>query len=267
MPLSVVQILEFELGSGCNLGDVHTLCPNRHCERYASLNMRWELDDTTIVSCAEQAYNALHFTGFIGWIYYNEPLLQADRMFRLMDEVRQAAPQARFMLWTNGTLIPEDCERFRKFEQILVSVYNEHSRRGVRHLRARHIHCGALENPQLDNRLQSQMQIDLSQPCLRPFVEFILDNHGNHHMCCYDWRGLASQGNVFEIGFAELVNRWQQRLPEIVGEEMTAEAPAACLACGHRWSRIQCHDRDIVARAKHFSRTLGTQGHLKCEST
>lgn len=256
LPLSLTQMLEFELGHKCNLGTIHTECPNLHPERYGTLDVSRELDDETIVKCAVQSYRELGFEGLIGWIYYNEPLLEAERMFRLMAWIKQEVPKARFILWTNGTLIPEECEHFQDFEQIVVSNYGAASQRGIERLMAKKVPCREIKEAKLDNRLVQLEPVDKSQPCLRPFVELIVDNYGNTHLCCYDWQGKGTVGNVLTEDFADIARRWREQLPSIAGHEMAACAPEVCRGCGHRWSRYQCHDETIVERARQWRSAL-----------
>lgn len=268
LPLSLVQLLNFELGSGCNLGPVHPECPNLHPERYGSLDTSQELDDDTIVHCAVQAYRELGFSGMVGWHYYNEPLLRAGRMFALMERIRSEVPKARFLLWTNGMLIPEECEQYKQFEQIIVSGYNDQGRRGVERLTAKKINARWIDKPELDNRLVQvepivkpgemltlpagwSIQVDES-PCLRPFVEFIVDAYGNTHLCCYDWQGKGTLGNVIVGDFAAIAKRWRDQLPHIAGKKMSLCAPGVCQSCTHRWAKYQQHDERIVERARRF---------------
>ena len=258
-PLALTQLLEFELGKKCNLGHVHSQCPNMNPERFAGLATSKELDDDTIVNCAVRAYRELGFTGLVGWIYYNEPLLQMDRMFGLMDRIKAETPKARFILWTNGMLIPEDCERFKAFSQVVVSEYNEQSRRGYERLVAAKLPASIriIENAVLDNRLLQVEPADKSKPCLRPFTEFVIDHHGNTHLCCYDWRGEAFRGNVMAEDFGELAARWRAMLPHICGDAMTAAAPQFCQDCGHRWSdRHQGHDEAVIKRCERWRTSL-----------
>jgi hypothetical protein len=256
LPLALTQMLEFELGSECNLGTTHAACPNLHPNRYGKLDTSRELDDDTIVNTAVRAYRELGFSGMVGWIYYNEPLLQAERMFALMERIKQEVPRARFILWTNGSLIPEECEQYRQFEQIVISNYGPNSQRGIERLAERKIACRSIDNAALDNRLVQIAPVDESEPCLRPFVELIIDNHGNTHLCCYDWQGKGTWGNVFTTDFGELATKWREMLPTIAGETMSDEAPAVCRGCGHRWSKYQQHDEAIVERARRFRATL-----------
>lgn len=268
LPLSLLQLLNFELGAGCNLGTVHAECPNQHPERYGSLDTSQELDDDTIVRCAVQAYRELGFSGLIGWHYYNEPLLRSGRMFALMGRIKQEVPQARFLLWTNGMLIPEECEQYKQFDQIFISGYNEQSRRGAERLVAKQINSRWIDNPVLDDRLVQvepivksgemltlptgwSVQVD-ERPCLRPFVELIVDAYGNTHLCCYDWQGKGTLGNVITGDFAEIARRWRDQLPHIAGKKMSRCAPSVCQSCPRRWDKYQQHDERIVTRARRF---------------
>lgn len=255
-PLHTLQVICFELGKDCNLGTTHAACPNRNPERFALLDASRELDDDAIVAAASEAYNRLGFTGLVAWHYYNEPLLQADRMFSLMARITLASPGARFLLWTNGTKIPEDCERFRQFEQIFVSEYTTESRRGYDRLAAKGISARVIENAQFDDRLVGPAPPYLSEPCLRPFVELIFDAYGNAHLCCYDWRGEGTIGNLHAAGIAPIAIKWREMLPNIAGREMGSDAPAVCQACGHRWQKYQTHDEAIVQRARQYRAEL-----------
>ena len=258
-PLALTQMLEFELGSDCNLGKSHVNCPNTHPERYGALDTTRVIDDDTIVDCAVAAYRDLGFTGLIGWIYYNEPLLEMDRMFGLMDRIKAEAPKARFILWSNGMLVPEDCTRFAAFSQIVISEYNEASAEGFKRLEAAKLPgtLRLLEDAQFDNRMIQIQPTDKAAPCLRPFVEFIVDNHGNVHLCCYDWQGWATPGNILDEGFAEVATRWRDGLADIAGDKMTAAAPDFCQRCGHRWStKHQAHDQRIMERANRWRKAL-----------
>jgi hypothetical protein len=252
LPLALLQMLQFELGSGCNLAAVHQACPSGDPRRFAGRDTSRSLSDDAIVAAAVRAYRDLGFTGMIGWAYYNEPLLQEERMFRLMARIAVATPKAKFILWTNGTLIPEACTAYKQFNQIVVSAYNAGSRRGAARLLAAGITPKTIETPTLDDRLVQIAPTDEAAPCLRPFVELAVDAHGEAHLCCYDWQGHASVGNLLDEDIGVLALRWREMLGSIAGQAMTDLAPRACKQCGRRWSQYQCHDNAIVERARRW---------------
>lgn len=232
MSLSRTQLLNFELGRDCNLGHLHAKCPNRHPERYAMFDRSRELDDDTIVRCAADAYSRHNFTGLVGWHYYCEPTLQADRMLRLMDAIKAMAPTARFILWSNGTMQQSESVLDR-FAIVRITDYSSDP-------------IGAKA---LDDRLHDRPAKG-DAPCLRVFTEFVLDDYGNHHPCCYDWRGRASLGNVFVDGFDALVERWAKVQDAVGGRHMTDYAPKWCLECGWRTKVLTRFDESSAKRAE-----------------
>jgi len=255
-PLRMLQFIDWELGDACNLHTQHPECPNRHPDRYASLESAEEVYDLEIVHSSAEAYNLLGFTGFIGWHYYNEPLLYARRMFRLMRIIKVQAPAARFILWTNGTLIPEECDDYRLFSQIVISGYGAESKRGRDRLTAKGIKSRYLDDPQFDTRLLRLEPQNPASPCLRPFLELVFDAYGNSHLCCYDWQGKATLGSIHKLQIGEIARRWREAIEHISGKEMTADAPAFCRGCGHRWDKYQSHDEGITERARRWRKAL-----------
>lgn len=232
--LAYTQFLNFEAGTDCNLGKEHVKCPNRHPDRYANTDKRRMMDDDTIVGCAVAAYQEHGFTGLVGWHYYNEPMLHAARIFRLIQRIRLEVPESRFCMWTNGTNKGLWYQSLRDLhEQWHVTPYAT----GVR----------------LDDRLDRRPSKG-DKPCLRIFTEFVLDAYGQHHPCCYDWRGEASLGNVHDSGgFEDLVFRWSWSQQLIGGEKMILEngsTMGACLECGWRTSAMTNFDPDSAARAE-----------------
>jgi len=232
--LSRTQFLIFELGTECNLGHVHKRCPNQHPERYSRLDTSRELHNSMIIECAVSAYLDHGFTGLIGWHYYNEPTLQAARMSFLMRSIKDRVDTARFVLWSNGANVSDYIAD--KFHQVHITDYI-HDPQGSR----------------LDDRLIRKIaEPNDNRPCMRPFTEFIIDNYGNHHPCCYDWRGEGSLGNVFTANFAILVERWSGLQDAVAGREMMDDAPTACKACGRRTQAITRFDHASAQRAEEW---------------
>jgi hypothetical protein len=239
--LSLTQLLIFELGKCCNLGGIHPHCPNRSKERFSKLNTDRELDDLTIVQCATRAYSEQHFQGLIGWHYYNEPLVEMERMFRLMAEIKEQVPESRFILWTNGTLLPADCERFAMFDCIVVTRYKNQSYGDL------NFHPNIHIREEMFDRRMDDLPALGNEPCLRSFVECIVDCYGNHHPCCNDWRGESSLGNIYVDGFDEILRKWR----EFQEAAIVGNLPPGCQRCGVRYRDIQAVDRrSIVAIAE-----------------
>lgn len=233
MTLAYTQFLNFEIGTECNLGSEHAKCPNRHPDRYASSagsEFRRLMGDPTIIDCAVSAYREHGFTGLIGWHYYNEPMLHAGRILRLMTRILELAPMSRFVMWTNGAGQGVFYQSVRNMcEQWHLTPYET----GVR----------------LDDRLERKPPQG-DKPCMRIFTEFVLDAYGQHHPCCFDWRGEASLGNVHEVGFKHLVCDWWNEQQRVGNNRMMETSNSGCQQCGWRTSAITGFDPASAARAE-----------------
>ncbi|MHC4867289.1 MAG: radical SAM/SPASM domain-containing protein [Planctomycetota bacterium] len=274
--MRLTQYLIFELGSGCNLSGAHRRCPNAHPERYAHLDTSRTLDDDTIVSIATRMYREFGFRGLIGWHYYNEPMVQRRRMWQLMGRIREAIPESRFVLWTNGTIVntngvvlDQDLLPFAAFEQIHITDYGDDQWPTILagELEARQIPA-SIHHWELDDRLDPPVE-ESDRPCLRMFTEFIVDNHGNVHLCCYDWRGLGSPGSVFTTPLGELVERWRAIREAISGPRMRLDpppsgpdapffaeftrAPAVCRTCSKRCGLTEFDPTIAAATTQHLA--------------
>lgn len=242
-PLSRTQFLIFELGRECNFGKAHHKCPNMHPERFTGLNTERELTDDVILECAIRAYTEFGFGGLIGWHYYNEPTLQAERLTNdeftgLMDRIEMATSEARFVLWSNHSN-PEWIQLHRhRFAQI--HGYNYHD---------------DPKGEKLDDRIV-HLEDRSNRPCMRAWTEFILDAYGNHHPCCFDWRGEASLGNVSVDGFPKLLERWEEFQNAVGIRAMTETAPEACRRYGHRQSGLTRFDEESARRAEEMRRRI-----------
>lgn len=117
------QFLIFEIGPDCNLACQHReRCPSGDPDRYGRLDTSELLGDDQIINSVKVAHE-LGFKGLIGWHYYNEPTLYWDRLTRLTNAIRGKVPAARFILWTNGTSLPNDLSELSVFTQMWVSNY------------------------------------------------------------------------------------------------------------------------------------------------
>lgn len=245
------QFLIFEIGTECNLGDFHTKCPNQHGDRYRYVDTTRPMTDDLIVSMAVRMYREFGFRGLVGFHYYNEPLCQMARMFRLMDAIRQRVPEARFILWSNGTLLPSHQARFRQFEHIYLTDYSNLP--GARVRKLRQFGNVTVCRWELDDRLTAVRESVRSTPCHRMFTEFICDYFGNVHLCCYDWRGLGFRGNVYNESLDSLVHRWQIIRNRLSGKSMSSVSPDSCLYCTHGGQAISSFDPTIAAAARCYA--------------
>jgi len=223
------QFLVFEIGRQCNLADHHQRCPSGTPDRYGELDTSRALTDDVIVAAARLAYNQMGFRGNIAWHYYNEPMLQWGRIRGLIGKIREVAKRAKFTLWTNGTLLIEETEGLDLLHQIWVTNYQRKELSWLQSIAPRVV----IMDGYLDDR-----RLPLAEPitnrCLRPYSELIIDHYGNGHLCCMDWRGECRLGNVHTDGFAYVVERFQEAREQVARQPMAEDAPSVCSHCrGH----------------------------------
>ena len=110
-----------------------------------------------------------------------------------MGRITEREPLAKFVLWTNGTLIQNHDARYAAFDEIHVTDYNlsDHPVRNITALVAAQPKT-RIQKVRLDDRLHAIGDDPSNSPCCRMFTEFIIDYWGNVHLCCYDWAGLGS---------------------------------------------------------------------------
>lgn len=244
------QFLIFEANRDCNLGKVHGKCPNQHPDRCKHCDLTKLMTDEQIIDAAEAAY-AQGFRGMIGFHYYNEPLVGAARMFPLIDRIKARIPAARFVLWTNGTLLPTDpkeLERFRVFSRAWITKYDNGDYSRLKH----YVPETAVVRWQLDNRLSTPLATPRAGGCGRAFTEMIFDYYGNVHLCCLDWRGESRIGNIHQKSFLDLLNRIKEIRQQVGPTPMLSGAPEVCTRCVGRHEHVACLLPDIARETEAF---------------
>jgi MoaA/NifB/PqqE/SkfB family radical SAM enzyme len=227
--LSITQFLIFELGTTCNLSGEHKKCPILKMKR-----KRTVLDDRMILSLAEMAYGDLDFSGWVGWHYYNEPMLSYYRMIGLMKEIKKRVAKARFALWTNGTL--EERWKIGDLEMFDAVFVSDYSKKGNDYYREFYGDRLRIVRSFFDKRVVHEGEGSYER-CLRPFVDFVVDNSGDVHLCCQDWRGEIEIGNVYESSLGELNERRNGVIRTILNGMDDKFSPPSCISCNGRCTK------------------------------
>jgi hypothetical protein len=266
----LLQMVSVEVGMGCNMSAVHPRCPNNiGTERYAGLSRKHLLDDDTILAGLGELHRDFGFNGWVNFSFYNEPLLQRERLFALIPQIAEVVPGASFMLITNGTLLPEDLEPFRAFRGVWMTNYGgDWTPDPVKVERLKTIigdgiwptrerPSGLFVSPgNLDIRMRGPGKDRSSRACVLPFKDLAFDGYGNAHICCIDWRGDVKLGNMRD-GIAPILQQWERTVRSISGTHMTEDAPATCRSCRFvGFQRLNNFDPKARQRAKIWLREM-----------
>lgn len=220
MPLSKLNILAFEIGTGCDMAKVHCQCP---------VNIKnkkpYRLTIDKIVETAHKA-RELGFDGLLAWHLWNEPLIYWDKI----KTAHKSLEDFNHLLWTNGNFLKE--EHVPYFHTIHVSNYYGHDFSNLvsKYPETRFI----IRNVQLDDRLSNEDWGFRSETvfCTRPeIIECQIDNCGELHLCCMDWNAKTEIGNIFEKDFKDIVT--DNLVPIYEALRGHKPAPALCQRCPH----------------------------------
>lgn len=224
-----LQLLTFEVTTHCNLSGLHSRCPSGKPCRYELLDTSRPVSEDRIVEIAEESHH-LGFRGKIAWHGYCEPLLEFDKIRRLIARIREKVAGQRFLLWTNGALIENVADKLAGlFDTICVSNYLK------RDWSFLHSACGDIRvfSGHLDRRMDPQGG-DGDGPCRRVNVELLVDFYGNACPCCQDWRGALCLGNVNTDEWGSIVERYRSLRSQLDSFRMLPGAPERCRKCGTR---------------------------------
>lgn len=248
--LRYTQILILEIGHLCNLAKEHCLCP---VTERKTMGGESPLLQSERVAIAQAAYRQHGFRGFVAFHFYNEPMLRAEEMFDTMRQTRDAVPAARFLLWTNGTITPDD-ERMRLFDKVVCSNYRDNAAlEGYYRKYAADVQVNpANGNWQFDGRLSDWRANPAGYArCMRPLVEFIIDDWGRARLCCQDWRGEVEIGDYRRDGLDAML-LCRQSLTEDICRPMKECSPERCVRCAAKIGPVPFDAGICEAGAKYY---------------
>jgi hypothetical protein len=195
-----LRYISFEIACSCNMERKHTFCPAGYVHREGTPATDEEI-------CNFAHYMLVYgFSGEFAWHYYCEPLMDKERIQRLMDMISYE----RFSLWTNGALLTEsDIPWLSKHTSIVVTLHDTEDRPRLESL-LRGLPQAQICTAEYDDRLSiySANHGPMYADCIRPSkIEMPIDYCGNIHLCCGDWIGEVPIGNIREPVSAAL--QWE----------------------------------------------------------
>jgi hypothetical protein len=216
-----LQYLSFETNNRCNYIKEHPWCPINDPLRYPSHESKIPCSDEIIVkfTCKMIEYG---FKGKIGWHYYNEPMITINRCLRLMNQIRSKHNSTEFVLWTNGYKIDKGSPAWLPmFNQISVSLYNEEDTARVIPATEGIPGVSCVPAPHDARKQIYDLAPDNPGGCRRPRdIEMPLNYYGNLRMCCSDFRGHVSMGNIMTEDHDLLIKMWFEMAEKVAAGEV-----------------------------------------------
>lgn len=200
--LSKTNIMTFEIGNKCNLSKFHFQCPI-NIRKYKKMKQILTPDIITNI-ISEASY--LNFNGFIAFHFYNEPLLEKEKIL----DIILRRPNQKYLLWTNGLLLDRTIKNnkfINLFSKVIITCYFENQKPFFYNMQKAYPQIHLIERYELDDRLQSYYRNHTNiWGCKKPLFELPIDYYGNVILCCYDWNNSYEIGNVIDESLVTVVN-------------------------------------------------------------
>lgn len=226
--LRKIKEIAFEIGDDCNLKSQHKKCPiNSRC--YNKSNGKLTIN--RIIELMDEA-NEMGFEGYFAFHYYNEPLLYKDKL----EQVIEARPNNKYLLWTNGTLLNCDIAAnniLRRFTQVVITCYDMERLEFYKKIKDYYKNV-QIALWSLDDRIEIYELPEVNRkPCERVLVEIPIDYYGNVHLCCEDWNNEYEIGNVINNSLKNIVHSDEYNLTRNMAENgiLKENCPTICKKC------------------------------------
>ncbi|WP_410985061.1 SPASM domain-containing protein [Bacillus cereus] len=191
-----------------------------------------------------QAINDAEYFGFNGYVafhYYNEPQIYRDRINKVIDKKRDA----KYLLWTNGTLLSSNIENnqiLNRFEKVVITCYDDKKLPLFNSLKE---YYGNIQIVQweLDDRLNVYSSAHSNIiGCKRVQFKLPIDYYGNVHLCCRDWNNTFKMGNIKDIGLRRILEGevYNTAIKPVSGKKLLNlnNCPEICKSCDEPWLRV-----------------------------
>lgn len=211
------MVVEVETTTACNRRCSY--CPNAHFERGLLQNQR-RMSETLFDRLLDQLAD-LRFTGRISPHFYGEPLLD-ERLERLVSKCRSRLPLAKVVVFSNGDyltvgryvslveagvdgfLITQHCQKELKGVTAVQAHRRAHGARGVRF----DFRTFDAET-ELSNRggLVQHTVLETKVDCDIPAENVTINHEGDVILCCNDYFGTVSFGNISSEHLGDIWNK------------------------------------------------------------
>lgn len=199
---SLIDRVSFELSNRCNMSHLHLKCPAHKRRENPTKNL-----PSHIIFKVMKELSTINFNGRIAFHQYNEPLID-PRLFWILEKVKHLCPNAKTMIWSNGLSLDQslldDLENIGLFNLILTAYTKEDGKR-FRDLKSKSVKIDIFNEGWasiLD--IYDREPKAYSSPCFAPLTDLIINKNGKIGLCCRDWDGRYTLGDLNTKTLAEI---------------------------------------------------------------
>ncbi len=197
-----IQRISFEISNTCNYTSIHPECPVS-CYNHSKI-----LDKKIIFKVIDEL-KELNYSGYIAFHRYNEPMINKERLYSILEYINKALPNAKMAILTNGSYLNQEelntLERHNVWS-VSVSAYSKKEYIRLKRLTSKIKY--SIFYSVLDSRLSiyEKDPLDLKLPCYATIRDITINCYGQLALCCFDWNNQVTFGNLKEQSLTEILN-------------------------------------------------------------
>lgn len=241
-PFEYTDSIALELSNVCSHAWLHERCPLHEGMAEPGVIRDPQTLPASIVESVLTTLGENRYAAALAFHQYNEPL-QDPRLFLFLARAKKLCPEAQIYVVTNGyNLTPTLAQELIDYgvQKILISLVGTETAQVTMRKRAEVLtqQLGVERiayNPDhiMDDRLliYDVPKPNQEQPCRAPLGQVIIRHDGKVGLCCYDWRGRYSFGDLREQPLDEILCSEEIRAAD---EELLKgyRTRALCRQCG-----------------------------------
>ncbi len=196
----------FEINNQCVYSPQHRKCPVHLNKGKGPQTLPEKIIYNVFDFMAEEG-----FEGRVSFHNYNDPMTD-PRLFMFIDRLKKTCPKCYVFIMTNAWNL--DQEMLNELQDhgvmyIEASAYNEResTRTRERVIRPEGMTYRVMTKKALDDRMDiyANKESECKESCYAPLAEIIIRSNGDVGLCCFEWAGKVTFGNLHEQSLKEIL--------------------------------------------------------------
>lgn len=190
--LAYTHDVNLELSNLCNYSAFHKQCPLHGMEEHHRI-LPGRLVREVMAFLGRQGFDS-----YLWFHTYNEPLMD-PRLLQFMNEAREACPQAKLSLCSNGFYLNQGLlDELVEAGLAILYLSSYSDAEYARHLKLQAPVPVVVTRIHLDDRISiyDRQPLGCRKPCHAPLNQIVVTAAGDVSLCCLDWKREHLFGNL-----------------------------------------------------------------------
>jgi tetratricopeptide (TPR) repeat protein len=203
--LDLVRTVYIGISNVCNYSHIHEKCPLHYQKEKIIL-------PSDIVYRVLDELAEIDYQGVITFHLYNEPLAD-KRLFKFISYAKNKSKSLKIFILTNGYYLDQRLAKELSDYGIWKLEVSAYSGAEFERLKMIDVNIPYRVNLQtLDGRLNiyDSPHVDIKAPCYLPVTDVTINCNGDILLCCLDWKGQHTFGNLFNDSILTILQNRQR---------------------------------------------------------